>query len=428
MSRLATLALLIWLLLIGGLATLNQNLVAYSLPLIAYLAVAAISRPRRDPPDGEARLSKTSSTAGETIQVSVRLVSPRAAVEELHFEDQRPKGLSQVVGPESGLAYLAAGRPLEFTYQLLVERGLHHFPGIRAVSSDPFHLFRIRVQLPVERTLMVRPSTSAIRRVSLRPQRTGVIAGAYAARSGGPGVEFYGLRRYASGDPIRWINWKASARARGQPFVNLFEQERIIDLGVIVDARLRSNAATAGGSVFPFSISAAASLAELFLSQGNRVGLLVYGSHLDWTVPGYGRLQRERIMRTLAKASEGESRIFEQIHHLPTRLFQPKTQLILVSPLLRSDLDYLIRLRARRYPLLVISPDRDRFEAAALGGVPELPLAMRIARLEQQLITRNLANAGIPRLLWNLDTPFEELIEMRLSRPQAWMRSVGAGG
>ena len=28
----------------------------------------------------------------------------------------------------------------------------------------------------------------------------------------------------------------------------------------------------------------------------NRVGLLVYGRFLDWTFPGYGKVQRERIL------------------------------------------------------------------------------------------------------------------------------------
>lgn len=428
MSRLAVLALLTWLLLVGGLGSLDRHLVAYVLPLIAYLTVAVLRRPSPDALNGEARLAKPSASAGQRIEVSGGLRSRLAPIEELQFADLVPDGLKRVAGQSEGLGYLAGGQSLGFDYQVQTERGLHHFPGIRVELSDPFNLFRSERLLAAERTLLVRPSTSTIRRVSVRPIRAGVIAGPYPARSGGPGVEFFGVRRYTPGDPIRWINWKASARGLRRLYINLFEQERIIDMGLIVDARLRSNTFAGGGSVFPHSVGAAASLAEHFLAQGNRVGLLIYGSHLDWTVPGYGRVQRERIMRRLARASEGDSRIFEQIDHLPTRLFAAKTQLILISPLLNGDLDTLIRLRARRYPLLVISPDRDRMEAPALDGSPELPLAARIARLEQRLITRSLANAGVPRLVWDLDIPLEQLLEMRLSRPQAWLRSVGVAG
>lgn len=417
--------MLIWALLIGGLATLDPLLIAYALPLIAYLAVGAFARPANADIEAQLRLDHASVSSGEQVEVGGRLISRGAAVEQLQFADQVPPAMPKLDGDAGGMAYLASGTHLDFGYRLQAVRGLHHFQGVVVTATDPFDLFQSEWLVPAERTLLVRPATRIIRRVSVQPLRTGVIAGAYAARSGGPGVEFFGLRRYVPGDPLRWINWKVSARAQRQLYVNLFEQERVIDLGLIVDARIRSNAMVSGGSVYSYSVDAAASLAELFLSQGNRVGLLIYGSHLDWTVPGYGRLQRERIMSALARTSEGESHIFEQIQHLPTRLFRAKTQLILLSPLLTGDLDYLIRLRARRYPLLVISPDRDRVEARRLAETPELELAQRIAHLEQRLITRRLANAGIPRLLWDVDLPFEQLIETRLSRPPAWLHRIG---
>lgn len=426
MSRLGTIGGLVWVLLIVGLATLNGSLLAYSLPLVAYLATAALLRPSHKTMAGEARLEKPSLAEGETVRVHGRLAVTGDPLELLDFSDLHPPALRRSSGIEAGLIRLTPTQPLEFDYQLRASRGLHHFPGIHCTATDPFNLFRDEWVLPAERTLLVRPSYSALRRMNISPLRTGVIAGAYPARSGGPGVEFFGLRQYSAGDPMRWVNWKASARSGRELFVNLFEQERVIDLGLIVDARAHSNAVFGGGSVYPYSVAAAASLADLFLSQGNRVGLLIYGSHLDWTVPAYGRLQRERIMSALAKTTEGESRVFEQIQHLPTRLFPSKTQLILISPLLPADLNHLIRLRARRYPLLVISPDRDQFEAAKLQSAPELPLARRLANLEQHLITRSLANAGVYRLLWDLELPFEHFIEQHLSRPQAWIRSIGA--
>lgn len=423
MKRLGVIGLLIWLLLISGLITLNGRLLAFALPLIAYLAIGAVLRPE-SPIEALSQLNKPSVSEGDTVTVQLSLTARSAPIELLEFADQRPVGLSVSEGTDRGLARLTEAQPIETEYRLTATRGLHHFPGIACMASDPFDLFRSEQFLPAERTLLVRPSYNTIRRLNLRPLRTGVLAGAYPAQAGGPGVEFFGLRRYTAGDPLRWVNWRASARNGRSLYVNLFQQERVIDLGLIVDARISSNAMT-GGSIYPYSIAAAAALAELFLSQGNRVGLLIYGSHLDWTVPAYGRMQRERIMSALAKTTEGESRIFNRIEHLPTRLFRPKTQLVLVSPLLRGDVDTLVRLRARRYPLLVISPDRDRLEAKALSGDRQLPLAERLAQLEQQLVTRKLANAGVLRLVWDVEIPFEQLIEQRLSRPLAWMRAIG---
>ena len=61
---------------------------------------------------------------------------------------------------------------------------------------------------------------------------------------------------------------------------------------------------------------AAGSLASAFLQQGNRVGLLVYSHYLQWTFPGYGKVQRERILRALAVATPGASQIFEGLQYL----------------------------------------------------------------------------------------------------------------
>ena len=56
-------------------------------------------------------------------------------------------------------------------------------------------------------------------------------------------MSFWGVREYQMGDSLRHINWKIAARrmiaARQaqELFTNEFEQERIADVGLILDAR-----------------------------------------------------------------------------------------------------------------------------------------------------------------------------------------------
>jgi uncharacterized protein (DUF58 family) len=69
--------------------------------------------------------------------------------------------------------------------------------------------------------------------------------------------------------------------------------------------------------------SAAAALVDTFLTAGNRVGLLLYSQYLSWTFPGYGKIQRERILQALARAEVGDSQVFSDLMYLPARLFQP---------------------------------------------------------------------------------------------------------
>lgn len=425
MSRAGFLSLVIWILIGLGLALLDATLVAMSLPLVTYLVIGALTRPSAGHITVRSHIDQASVIEGRTLPVRVEAQNSGPAIGELLAQDLLPTNLDVLDGQTSWLSHLARQDRLAFDYRIRARRGLHHFPGIRLSATDPFGLFRVSWLASAERTLLVRPSFSRLRRVDLRPLRTAVFAGPYAARLPGPGVEFFGVQPYSPGDPLRWINWKASARHPGALFINQFEQERVIDVGLIVDARWRSNAGLdPQESAFPYSIQAAASLAELLLAQGNRVGLLIYGSHLDWTIPAYGRVQRERIMLALAKAAEGESRVFDHIHHLPTRLFRPKTQLILISTVLRRDVEYLIRLRARRYPLLVISPELVNRTLRTRSEGSELNLARRLAAIEQRLITRSLARSGIRRLIWDVDQPFEQVMEAQPIRPQGWLRSL----
>ncbi len=374
----------------------------------------------------EGRISPTSAKPGEIISVELRAENAGGRLEELEIQDWVPAGLELIDGASDLSCSMPFGGRQLLSYHLLAKTGLHTFPGTRLRATDPFGLFEAHLTVAGNRAILVRPAIRQLRRFYLRPQRVGAQAGAYPARVGGPGIEFYGIRSYSPGDPWRWISWKVSGRFPGNLFINVFEQDRMAEVGLIVDARSRSNNGTGEHSALAHSIQAAASLSELLLSQGNQVGLLVYGGHLDWTVPGTGKVQRERILRALARASLGQSQIFDRLQHLPSRLFPPHTQLILFSPLLRADVPDLFRLRARRYPLLVISPDQVALEARALPNRPHIDLALRLARVEQAVISRRLAHAGVFRLLWDTSVPFEQLTEMHLSRPAPWLASIGA--
>jgi len=196
-------------------------------------------------------------------------------------------------------------------------------------------------------------------------------------------------------------------------------------VGLILDARRRSNIESEDDALFEHSVHAAASLAQVFLSDGNRVGLLIYGHLLNWTFPGYGKIQRERILQSLARAKIGESMVFNYLEYLPTRLFPGRSQIVLISPLCPDDLPTLVRLRARGYQLLVISPDPVSFEAKMLGSQPGAALATRIARLERKLLLHNLAQAGIQVVDWQVERPFDRVALASLGRTPQWYRAVG---
>jgi uncharacterized protein (DUF58 family) len=417
MQRWLLLSTLIAGLVLLGLGTLRGEMLALAIPLLIYAGAALLGRP--EPPQLSASRSFSANrlASGEQAQISVSIANLGARPTTVLLEDQLPQRLALIEGQPRMLTTIAPGASAELEYTVAGARGVYQFPGLRASLQDQLGLFHTTMPLPAPGQIFVVPELIRLRRVEIRPRRTHVYAGQIPARQGGPGVEFYGVREYQPGDPTRWINARATARNPQNLFVNQFEQERVADVGLILDARRQSDVRTRDGALFEYAIQAAGALADTFLHRGNRVGLLMYGRSLDWTLPGYGKVQRERILRALARAETGDLPVLERLDYLPTRLFPARSQIVLISPLLPHDLEMLASLRARGYQLLVISPDPISFEQRDLSEQHETAKATRIARIERTLLLQRCRRCGVTVIDWPTELPFQQVAEAALSRP-----------
>jgi uncharacterized protein (DUF58 family) len=427
-SRLVLLGGLVYALFLLGLGFRDGRLLALALPLVAYMAAAAFYAP------GEAKLSARRSfgsdrvPAGAVVQVDVEVMNEGAALQEVLIRDRLPSGAELAGGQAMAIISLEPGEVFHLRYSVRVQRGSPSFREIEVESGSLFGLTRWRTLVPAAGRILVLPRADRLRRVPIRPLRTRGYAGPVPARQGGSGVDFFGVREYQTGDPRHWINWRASARHPRSLFTNEYEQERLADVGLILDARQRSDVRLGDAWLFEHAVRAAASLATAFLDDGNRVGLLVYGRSLDWTFPGYGKVQRERILRVLAGAQTGDSQVFDRLDYLPTRFFPTGSQIVLVSPLHGDDLPALVRLRARGYQLLVLRPDPVGMEVEVLRGRPGVELAARVLEVERALLRRRLLQAGIAVVDWHVTEPLDQALRTSLGRVPPWHRHVPLAG
>ena len=144
-----------------------------------------------------------------------------------------------------------------------------------AQANDHLAVSSSTVHMEAKGRLFVLPPVMRVRNIAIRPRRTRVYAGTIPARAGGSGTEFFGVREYQPGDSPHSINWRASARNTDTLYANEYQQERVADVGIVLDGRLRTNEFAHGNSLFEYSVQAAASIADALLTQGNRVGLIV---------------------------------------------------------------------------------------------------------------------------------------------------------
>jgi len=441
MRRVTLLTLVVYALILAGLIARNGSVLALSLLFVTYLVAGLL----RAPGDLSLEISRTLSAervgTGMPVEVTLAVTNAGPSLEEVLIEDGVPHGLTVSDGSPRHVLKLAHGQVATWTYTIRGSRGYYAFSPVSVKAHDPLGLVsRAQTFAAPAGRLFILPPVLRLKYVAIRPRRTRVYSGLVPARVGGTGTDFFGVREYQAGDPPHWINWHASARHPETLFSNEFEQERVTDIGIVLDGRQRANL-FGRQSIFEHSTLAAAALADAFLSQGNRVSLLVYGRFLQWTLPGYGKVQRERILRALALAEIGDSQAFADLDNIPTRLFPAHSQVVLISPLLHGaspllrdeidDVAVLIRLRARGYQVMVISPDPVAFEESEIRAdplqkvrLPDVRLAVRVVRIERTLMLQHLRRAGVQVINWDISQPLEQTVHAHLGRPLAYLRAV----
>ena len=416
MYRSIFLSTLVYGLLLAGLITLRGELIALAIPFVLYLLYGFWNGLDTLNLQIERKLSRDRITPDSESIMTLTVTNRGADIEELSLEDRISPYLTVRLGSTRHLIRLPKGSSHTFTYTVAGARGSYPFESIYATATESFGLIRREQTIQSNERLFIFPEFRRLKHVSIRPRRTRVYAGSIPARVGGTGIEFFGVREYQFGDSPRTINWRVSARHDENLYSNEYQQERVADVGIVLDARTRANLFHNSQSIFEYSVTATAALSDAFLNQGNRVGLLVYGSYLGWTLPGYGKIQRERIMQALAHAEVGVSSVFAGLEHLSPHMFPSESQIVLVSSLVNDDLNILVQLRGRGYQIMVISPDPVKFELGCLPSSPQADLAARIVRVERDLLIRRLERAGIQVIGWDVSIPLDQAVGSLLMR------------
>ena len=425
MSRTFFLTLIVYGLLLIGLASLRGEFIGLALPFVVYLLVGFWRASDDLKLEIYRRLSVERTSPNVDVLVTVEVTNLGGDIEDLYLEDMCPPELKIRDGSPRHLLSLKSGDIFTWTYTVNGPRGSYPFENVIAEARDHFGVRPSRLKIPVRSEFFVFPPLTRLKYIPIRTRRTRVYSGTIPARIGGPGVEFFGLREYQPGDPPRWINWRASARHSEGLFANEYQQERVADVGIVLDAREKTNQFRNEHSLFEYSILAAASLADAFLAQGNRVGLLTYSRYLHWTYPGYGKVQRERLLHSLGHAKVGNSLVFSGLERIPVKLFPTHSQLVLVSPLNAGDLDILIQLRARGYQVMVISPDPVAYELSYLTQTAVVQQAGRVVRMERELLIKKLGHAGVQVVDWDISQSFDKVMKHKLGPPPGLLRVIG---
>lgn len=403
----------------------SGGILALAAGFCLYLIEAVWSAPQKADLSIQRTLSADRISPGRPVEVRLSVTNNGPALPELYLDDPLPARISLIEGRTFLLTSLAPGQHIEWSYTVEGDRGDFYFGDVTASVSEHTGLFQITKAFETGLRLIVQPLPRHMRHFPIRPPQTRGFAGPIPARQAGTGIDFYTVREYEPGDELRHINWKLSARQEQQLITNVFEQQRIADVGIILDARQPAYAQAGIGNLFEHAVRAAADLAENFLNEGNRVGMLVYGSSIDRAFPGYGKIQRQNILRLLARANPGFNYALEKLDNLPTRFFPSRSQIILISPLLPDDEKVLPHLCAKGYHVLLVSPNPINFETANQRSEWVDQMAFRIATAERHLQINRLRRSGIVVADWNVQEALDPVLQALMARtPQSGGRRL----
>ncbi len=328
-------------------------------------------------------IMQDSAEAGETVTVTISITNNgNEKIDFLEIYDALPAELPLSKGSNHLIISLEKGETAKLSYEILCERrGVYEIGPTFLRTRDPFAFSFNEIIKQTTLTLRVLPKIEKIKASDLPFKQTGQWPGVIHSSRRGSGTEFYGLREYVSGDELRRISWKASARM-GRLMSIENESERSTNIVIILDASTDLKLPIdSQDTILEYCIRAAGSLAALFLILGNEVSIINHCLNRAWLPGGFGKRQIKRVLDHLATVKAGEPSV--PIGFGLERIFKTKPQVIIVSPLLSAKIvDEVKDVLAEGYSLIIISPSLPRFTSKGKGKSDEM--ASRILILERK--------------------------------------------
>lgn len=123
----------------------------------------------------------------------------------------------------------------------------------------------------------------------------------------GQGIEFEGVREYIRGDDIRMIDWNVTARM-GHPFVKVFEEERELQVFLIVDNSLSMMEKNAKKSKYETESEAVALLTLACEMNSCPIGAVFFDGEINFSLkPALSKNQTLLILKKLEEEHENQT-------------------------------------------------------------------------------------------------------------------------
>lgn len=291
-----------------------------------------------------------------------------------------------------------------------LQRGEYDFGNIHLFITTQLGLMCRRITSEVSKTISVYPSFMQLHKYELLSDA--IIqheSGSSRMRKIGQSMEFEQIKEYVTGDDIRTLNWKASAR-RGNLMINNFSDERSQQIYCIIDKGRLMKMPFNGLTLLDYAINSCLVLSSICLKKRDRVGIITFSNEIGSVLAAdRNAAQKENILQLLYNQTTGflESD-FEMLYLKIRSNIRHRSLLILFTNFesmsgLNRQIDYL-RSIASYHLLLVVffeNTELEKLTASRAGTVEDVyikTIAEKFA-FEKRLIAKELKKYGILSLL-----------------------------
>lgn len=352
-------------LLAAGITLTLLGLAFGSVPLVllgtalALFLVATHLTSRFPAIQGERVIPVERTFEGDAMEVRLAVENPGKAPFLVEIADELSPRL-RVASAESVFTVPVPGNGrAERSYELATPlRGHYSLLPTRYRVTDLFDNYARESRFGTTQYVTVFPKRSELRDMPSKSRYPLGLMGEHNVMQPGQGAEFFGLREYQPGDPMKAVNWKASARLSDALVVNQREKETVAEVTLLVDARLITGRGTVARNPLLLECRAASTLASLYLSRKDKVRVVAYGESLENLPSDTGERQLYKVLSLLAGLEPaGSLPAVEAVDRILATL-RPKSPVLLVSSLEgdASAVEGASRLKALNIPLFVVTP------------------------------------------------------------------------
>lgn len=402
---------------VAGLVIGNTIVLSASLaPLFIVLVGLMLEQPRSF--DGTMQPVQKSIWLGGVIEVTCEVVI-KGGIGVVVLSQQIPPSFELVEGNNVKMIWKGLGqKSTTFSYKTrCMRRGKYELDQIRWESRHFGGLTQAQTGQIANSSaeFVVKPRILNVRRIR------GIIGLASSpmpvidiAKIGVATTDFREIRNYVRGDPVKTINWKATARRTSMgttwPLVNEYEVEGKKAVWIFLDGSSSMQVGTTIQNPFEYALEATNGVIYYYLDRGYRVGMYIYHHTGKIFYPDSGKRQFNRLSKELVdlQASESDEDLVQAIDKCRRYILGYNPLCIVVTRLdgglpdsITNGAKKLARLRGRlrrRLPLMVISIAG--YNIIAPRG-PYDETAAELRHLETRPLARRLRALGSSMLEWN---------------------------